>query len=163
MTERWEPNKLSSMIFPGYYLQKVSMLWFREGYIRSSWETPELRRWELLEPFKSSFPPSIKIFLLPWWFCQYVMSNSWDPLNCSLPSSSVQWVFQARILEWVAISFSRLSSWPRDWTWVNCIAGSLLHCRWILCQLSHQGNIQELVQELGKFAVLKLPFSAADE
>ena len=37
-------------------------------------------------------------------------------MNCSLPGSSVHGVFQARILEWVAISFSRGSSQPRDWT-----------------------------------------------
>ena len=42
-----------------------------------------------------------------------------DPMNCRPPGSSVQ----ARILEWVAISFSRGSSWPRDWTWVSHIAG----------------------------------------
>ena len=39
-----------------------------------------------------------------------------DPLDCSLPGSSVRGIFQARILEWVAISFSRGSSWSRDWT-----------------------------------------------
>ena len=38
------------------------------------------------------------------------------PVNCSPPGSSVHWIFQARILEWVAISFSRGSSQPRDWT-----------------------------------------------
>ena len=37
--------------------------------------------------------------------------------NCSLPGSSVQGIFQARILEWVAISSSMGSSWPRDQTW----------------------------------------------
>ena len=37
--------------------------------------------------------------------------------------SSVHGIFQARILEWVAISFSRGSSRPRDQTWVSCIAG----------------------------------------
>ena len=31
----------------------------------------------------------------------------WDPMNCSLPGSSVHGIFQARILKWVAISFSR--------------------------------------------------------
>ena len=44
---------------------------------------------------------------------------------CSPPGSSVHGIFQARILEWVAISYSRGSSWPRDWThisWVSCIA-----------------------------------------
>ena len=38
----------------------------------------------------------------------------WDPLDCSPPGSSVHWISQARILEWVAISFSRGSSRPRD-------------------------------------------------
>ena len=38
----------------------------------------------------------------------------WDPTDCSLPGSSVHGIFQARILEWVAISFSRRSSQPRD-------------------------------------------------
>ena len=37
--------------------------------------------------------------------------------------SLLQGIFQAKILEWVAIPFSRGSSWPGDWTWVFCIAG----------------------------------------
>ena len=41
----------------------------------------------------------------------------------SLPGSSVHGVLQARMLEWVAISFSRRSSQPRNWTQVSCIAG----------------------------------------
>ena len=45
----------------------------------------------------------------------------WDPMDCRLPDSSVQGIFQARILEWVAISSSRGSSWPRDWTRVSCL------------------------------------------
>ena len=45
------------------------------------------------------------------------------PMDCSLPGSSVHGIFQARVLEWVAISFSRESSWPRDWTQVSHIAG----------------------------------------
>ena len=56
-----------------------------------------------------------------WWFSYYVMSNSWDTMDCSLPGSSVLGILQA--LEWVAISFSRGSSWPRNWTQVPCIAG----------------------------------------
>ena len=46
-----------------------------------------------------------------------------DPVDCSLPGSSVHGILQARLLEWVAISFSRGSSWPRDWTYVSRIAG----------------------------------------
>ena len=43
-------------------------------------------------------------------------------MDCSLPASSVHRIFQARGLQWVAIPFSGGSSWPRDWTWVSCIA-----------------------------------------
>ena len=44
-----------------------------------------------------------------------------DPVGCSLPGFSVLGIFQARILEWVAIPFSRSSSWPRDWILASCI------------------------------------------
>ena len=49
----------------------------------------------------------------------------WDPMDCSLPGSSVHGIFQARILEWIATSFSRGSSQPRDWTQVSHTAGRL--------------------------------------
>ena len=58
-------------------------------------------------------------------------------MDCSLPRSSVHGIFQARILELVAISFSRRSSQSRYWTWVSwvsCIGGRVLY------QLSHQGT-----------------------
>ena len=46
-----------------------------------------------------------------------------DPMDCSLPGSSVHGIFQARVLEWVAISFSSGSSQPRDRTRVSRISG----------------------------------------
>ena len=46
-----------------------------------------------------------------------------NSMDCSLSGSSVHWIFQERVLEWGAISFSRGSSQPRDRTWVSCIAG----------------------------------------
>ena len=46
----------------------------------------------------------------------------WVLVDCSLPGSSVHGILQARILEWVAIPFSRGSSPPRDWTCVSCIS-----------------------------------------
>ena len=45
------------------------------------------------------------------------------PMDCSTPGSSIPGILQARILECIAIPFSRGSSWPRDQTWVSCIAG----------------------------------------
>ena len=46
-------------------------------------------------------------------------------MGCSPPGPSVHWTVQARTLEWVATSFSRGSSPPRDRTWVSCTAGRL--------------------------------------
>ena len=46
-----------------------------------------------------------------------------SPIDCSLPGSSVHWNLQGRILEWVALLFSRGSSQLRDWIWVFPIAG----------------------------------------
>ena len=45
-----------------------------------------------------------------------------DPMDCSPPASSVHGILQARILEWIALPFFRVSSWPRDWTQVSGIA-----------------------------------------
>ena len=57
-----------------------------------------------------------------------------DPMNCSPSGSSVHGILPARILEWVAVPFSRGSSRPMDRTWVSCIV------RQILYSLSHQGS-----------------------
>ena len=51
------------------------------------------------------------------------MSNSCDTMDCSAPGSSVHGNLQARLLGWVAISFSRGSSQPKNQTWVFCTAG----------------------------------------
>ena len=54
-----------------------------------------------------------------------------NPMDYSLPSYSVHRIFQARILEWIAISFSRVSSQPRDRTQVSCIEGRCFNF-WLL-------------------------------
>ena len=56
-----------------------------------------------------------------------------DPTDCSPPGSSVHGILQARILEWVAISFSRGSSRPRDWTCVSCLSctGKQILYHWV--------------------------------
>ena len=54
----------------------------------------------------------------------------WDPIECNLPGSSVHGIFQARILEWVAIFSSRGSSQVRDQTcisYVSCISRQILY------------------------------------
>ena len=57
-----------------------------------------------------------------------------NPMDGSPPGSSVHRIHQARILNWIAISFSRGSSQPRDWT------RGIPHCRQMLYHLSHQGT-----------------------
>ena len=56
-----------------------------------------------------------------------------NPMDYSPPEFSVHGILPAKILEWVAIPFSRGSSQPRNQTQVP-------HCRWILYCLNHQGN-----------------------
>ena len=52
-----------------------------------------------------------------------------NPKDCSPSDSSLYGIPQARILEWVAITFSRGSFQPRDWTWVSCIVGRFFTIR----------------------------------
>ena len=65
------------------------------------------------------------LFWWDWNLC--IINKKWkwkcNPVDCSLQGSCVCGVLQTRILEWVAISFSRGSSQPRDWTQVSHIAG----------------------------------------
>ena len=69
------------------------------------------------------------------------------------PGSSVHGILQARILEWVAISSSRGSSWPRDWT---CGSFSSYISKWILLLLSHQGS--SLLCETYSYTLFDLRF-----
>ena len=58
-----------------------------------------------------------------WKWSHSVLSDSFDPMDCSLSGSSVHGFFRARVLEWTAVSFSRRSSLPRNRTRVSLIAG----------------------------------------
>ena len=63
------------------------------------------------------------LLLVPVYYSEVTQScpTLCDPMDCSLPGSSVCGIFQAIVLEWVAISFPRGSSQPRDRTRVSCI------------------------------------------
>ena len=104
--------------------------------------TPCTRRWSPSHWTTQEVPTVISIeararwFSFCWYECcvraQSLSQTHYDPMDCSLPGSSVHGISQARILEQVAISFSRRSSWPRDhahFSWVSCIGGCVLyHC-----------------------------------
>ena len=62
-----------------------------------------------------------------------------NPMNCGPPGSSVHGILQARILEWIAIPFSRGSSRPRDRTWVSCIANRFFTI-WATGKIPREGS-----------------------
>ena len=72
-----------------------------------------------------------------------------EPMDCSPPGSSVHWILQVRILEWVAMPSSRGSSWPRDWIHVFC----LLHWQEGSLPLASPG---ELYMHVGIFKAIVL-------
>ena len=79
-----------------------------------------------------------------------------DPMDCSLSGSSIHGIFQARVLEWIAISFSRESSQPRNRTRVSHIAGrcftvwATIHRRTIQNRSHHDGVITHLEPDILK-------------
>ena len=77
-----------------------------------------------MEKLKCIFWPTPYVCSVPR-FCPTL----WDSMDCSPPDSSIHGVFQARILEHIAISSSRGSSWPKDWTWISCVSCT---GRWVL-------------------------------
>ena len=111
---------LSNLIMVQYLMSEYSIDYFTL--------TSNLRVLEFLKG-KPAFIPWISCFTMCVCVCVCVlvscsvMSDSLWHMNCSLPGSSAHGILQARILEWVAIPFSRGSSWPRDWSWVPYIAG----------------------------------------
>ena len=89
-------------------------------------------------------------------------------MDCSLAGSSVHGIFQVRILEQVAISFSRGSSWCRDWTCISCISytgrWSLYHCTtWMISSqkvlnLNYTGKVPSATpQDTASLGTIILP------
>ena len=73
-----------------------------------------------------TFPHEVKLstcWMSKWVIVSQLCPTLCDPMDYSLPGSSVRGILQARILEWVTIDFSRGSSQPRDQTWVSHVAG----------------------------------------
>ena len=90
------------------------------------------------------------------WSCSVVSDSATPWTICRLPGSSIHGVFQVSILEWIAISFSRRSSWPRDRTHVSCIGRQILYCWatreaplneliWLIFHWIFQARIQEWI------------------
>ena len=86
-----------------------------------------------------------------------------SPMDYGPPGSSVHGILQARMLEWVAIPFSRGSYQPRDWTWVSCIAGRLFTI-WTTREVRGRGGCVDTIQSItifkhGNWSRIPLAFS----
>ena len=107
---------LSRILFSGIYGRKKNSKQLQSSFLFS---------------LPTSLPPSFPFFSyslsllrhLPECYTAQSCPTLCNHMDCSLPDSPIHGTFQARILEWVAISFSRGSSRPRDWTRVSCIVG----------------------------------------
>ena len=106
--------------------------------------------WNLLEfLFLNIFNPCLveSAYVEPWIQKESEIAQSCltvcDPVDCSPPGSSVHGILQARILEWVAISFSRGSSQPRDRTRVSRIAGRRF-ILWATREAEYRGPVEYL-------------------
>ena len=106
------------------------------------------------------------------------MSNSLQPKDCSPPGSSVHGISQARVLDWVAVSFSSGSFQPRGGTCISCLAGGFFttetpgspgisHCGISHCGISHENSwlylvvfVVAIVQSLSHVQLFATPWTA---
>ena len=118
-------------------------LFFLNWKLSSSLSPPFFPGWYQPDPFLRHQPlnDSLATLTLSWQSPAHAQSclTPSRPTDCSLTGSSVHRTFQARVLEWVAISSSMESSRLRDWTLLSCV--SCLGRR-ILYPLSHRGSAQ---------------------
>ena len=121
--EKKSQGRLRVLSSPQWYkIHQNSIIWFSWALL---WGWPQwflgsfgitvLYNWHLLK--------SIFLFLVVVELVAQLCPTVCDPVNCSPPGSSVHGILQARILEWIAIPFSRWSSQPRDQIQVSWTAG----------------------------------------
>ena len=142
---KWKFGNLKDVHFELKFLQCFA-------FIRNSvcWVS---HRKDLYESIRRPFLQgtySLKVYVL----CVYMMYmysvaqfclTLCNPMDYSLPGSSGHGILQARILEWVAISYSRGSSWLKDQTHVSCVSCTgrqiLYHCRFFTWEAPEKKNI----------------------
>ena len=105
--------------------QNVDFLRVAVAVLRDPWKSTVGKWGEQNSTLSPLYPP----LLSPHAWVTLVLSHFslCDPTGCSPPGSSVHGISQTRVLEWVAISSFRGSSWPRDQTHVSCTGRWILH------------------------------------
>ena len=151
----------------GFYSLWVTELWFKPGelwfkspcslhsWLYNMWQSPPTPP----HLYKGSrgvggrqggregwIPAPAQETIKKWVFIAQSCLTVWDPTDCGPPGSAVHRILQARILEWVAISFSRDSSPPKYRTPVSRIAGRLFTV-WATRE-AQENMIQPLIKEV---------------
>ena len=85
------------------YSSSIFSFFMEPPYCSPQW----LYQFTYLEPSLLDWKAHIVHLWWGWWFSRQVVSDSCNPMDCSLPGSTIHGILQASILEWVAISFSR--------------------------------------------------------
>ena len=118
-------NWLSIDVLGTFNQQQTALMW-----TRTLGPVPSHTKFLLIIPIFWHF--SKCLWGPPLLFSLYVCTTLCNPMDCSLPGSSVHGISQARLLEWVAISCSREGSirthvWPSGWTHISCIGRQILY------------------------------------
>ena len=126
-TSREVLHELLNILFINYSFclfqpEVISFTCYQKFYLMYSYNRQKTKKSQNPVPGMLVYSNSSYLLL----FISKLCLTLFDHINCSPISSSVHGIFQARILEWFAISFSRGSSQARDWIWVSCIAGGFL-------------------------------------
>ena len=135
-TDHWKSSWTNYLHFPNllYYHQvhfsSITKLFFSDRSTKSHWYSNKYQtQWHLLNLYSFFF---LNLFL----FCEVTVAQSCSTL-CNPMDYTVHGILQARMLEWIAIPFSR-GFFPNQGS-----NPGLLHCRQILYQLSHQGHLTD--------------------
>ena len=130
-----------SLSFPLNFVINLKLLWKIKSWEKYCWS---LTFFSAVSTWKSLTVPVIFWFEQPNAWCMGMHAKSpqsglnlCNPMDCSSPGSSVHGILHERILDWVAISYSRGSSQPRNRThvsYVSCIG------RWVLYHYHHLGR-----------------------
>ena len=135
-------NKFLHLFDSHIPLCKIRLIIFSHQRVTISIQWDDIVKYLLkcftLNKWKVMIPVAVKVIVILFLSLSQSLSPSslsvaselcptlWGSLDYSPPSSSVHGIFQARILEWVAISFSRGSSWHRDLTWISRTASRFI-------------------------------------
>ena len=122
-TDQCKWFKLLPLPFPPAYC--LECVYIMVELQQPSWTTKQSSWWKPCTRDRRAEGRILGLRCVRWWFSRSIVSDSCDSMDCSPPGSSVHGISQARILEWVAISFLNGSSQPKNQTHVSFIAGRL--------------------------------------